>query len=134
MKRKNFDHLACPVAATLSVIGDHWSILVIRDLFFGLSRFDEFQRNLGIARNILTDRLKKLSEEGVVEKVQDQGSHPSYRLTEDGLALRPVLVAMARWGEARRPDKSGDGSWRDVGTRAGRANRQLSGGRGDDRD
>jgi DNA-binding HxlR family transcriptional regulator len=69
MKRKNFDHLQCPVAATLSVIGDHWSILIIRDLFFGLSRFDEFQSDLGIARNVLADRLRKLVDEGIVEKV-----------------------------------------------------------------
>jgi DNA-binding HxlR family transcriptional regulator len=119
MKRKNFDHLACPVAATLSVIGDHWSILVVRDLFFGLSRFDELQADLGIARNILTDRLRKLTEEGIVERVTDgeagERARPSYRLTEQGLALRPVLLEMARWGEQHRPDKSGDGSWRDIG-------------------
>lgn len=118
MKKKNFDHLACPVAATLSVIGDHWSILIIRDLFFGLSRFDQFQKDLGIARNVLTDRLKKLIDEGVVERTGEAGEHPRYRLTEDGLALRRVLIEMAKWGEAHRPDKSGDGSWREVSTRA----------------
>lgn len=118
MKRKNFDHLACPVAATLSVIGDHWSILVIRDLFFGLTRFDEFQKDLGIARNVLTDRLKKLVDEGIVAKEPGDGGHPVYRLTDEGRALRKVLVEMAKWGEAHRPDKSGDGSWREVSTRA----------------
>lgn len=114
MKRKNFDHLACPVAATLSVIGDHWSILIVRDLFFGLSRFDEFQADLGIARNVLADRLKKLCQEGVIEKYQTQAGHTAYGLTEDGLALRPVLIAMAKWGEAHRQEKSGDGLWRQV--------------------
>jgi DNA-binding HxlR family transcriptional regulator len=115
MKRKNFDHLECPVAATLSVIGDHWSILIVRDLFFGLSRFDEFQADLGIARNVLADRLKKLTDEGIVERVKSDSGHPAYRLTEDGLALRKVLIAMAKWGEAHRPEKSGGGLWRTVG-------------------
>ncbi len=116
MKRKNFDHLNCPVAATLSVVGDHWSILVIRDLFFGLSRFDELQANLGIARNILSERLKKLVEEGVVERNRAEGGFAEYRLTEAGLALRTVLIAMARWGEAYRPQKSGEGEWRNLKT------------------
>ena len=84
MKRKNFDHLHCPVAATLSVIGDHWSILIVRDLFFGMTRFDEFQTDLGIARNILADRLKKLVNEGIVHKDGATGSHAEYRLTQDG--------------------------------------------------
>ena len=118
MKRKNFDHLECPVAATLSVIGDHWSILIIRDLFFGLTRFDEFQNDLGIARNVLSDRLKKLTEEGIIERYEQDGGRKAYRLTEDGLALRKVMIAMAKWGEAHRPEKSGEGSWRDVSTRA----------------
>ena len=118
MKRKNFDHLQCPVAATLSVIGDHWSILIIRDLFFGLSRFDEFQSDLGIARNVLADRLRKLVEEGIVAKVAGERGHAEYRLTEDGLALRKVLISLARWGEEHRPDKSGSGQWRVISTRA----------------
>jgi len=115
MKRKNFDHLQCPVAATLSVIGDHWSILIVRDLFFGMTRFDEFQTDLGIARNILADRLIKLVEEGIIYKDAATGSHAEYRLTEEGLALRKVLISMARWGEAHRPAKSGEGDWRALG-------------------
>ncbi len=114
MKRKNFDHLQCPVAATLSVIGDHWAILVIRDLFFGLTRFDEFQANLGIARNVLADRLKKLVEEGIVERIKGESGHPEYRLTDDGRALKNVLISMARWGDAYRPAKSGEGTWRTI--------------------
>ena len=111
MKIRNFDHLQCPVAAALSVIGDHWSLLVIRDLFFGLTRFDDFQANLGIARNMLSERLRKLIEEGVVAKVPGKHGRAEYRLTEDGLALRRVLVEMAKWGEAHRPEKSGDSKW-----------------------
>lgn len=114
MKRRNFDHLKCPVAATLSVVGDHWSILILRDLFFGVSRFDEFQKSLGIARNVLSDRLKKLAEEGVVERHEGECGHPEYRLSESGRALRPVLLSMARWGDAHRPRKSGRGRWREA--------------------
>ncbi len=120
MKRKNFDHLQCPVAATLSVVGDHWSILIIRDLFFGVSRFDAFQDDLGIARNILSDRLKKLIGEGIVEKAEDARGRAEYRLTKDGRALREVLIALARWGEIHRPDKSGDGLWRATGRETAR--------------
>ena len=118
MKHKNFDHLQCPVAATLSVIGDHWSILIVRDLFFGLRRFDEFQASLGIARNILTDRLNKLTDEGIVARVPVAGGRGQYRLTEQGMALRGVLIAMAKWGEQHRPAKSGNVSWRNVSVRA----------------
>jgi len=121
MKRKNFDHLDCPVAATLSVIGDHWSILIIRDLFFGLSRFDEIQADLGIARNVLTDRLRKLAEEGIVERVQGNSGHAEYHLTEVGLDLRKVLISMAKWGETHRPDKSGEGLWRTSARQKGKS-------------
>jgi DNA-binding HxlR family transcriptional regulator len=127
MKRKNFDHLQCPVAATLSVIGDHWSILIVRDLFFGMTRFDEFQTDLGIARNILADRLKKLVDEGIVDKVATTGTHAEYRLTEDGQALRKVLISMARWGETHRPAKSGEGDWRTLGrAQEGRPQQDLA--------
>ena len=120
MKRKNFDHLQCPVAAALSVIGDHWSILIVRDLFFGIGRFDELQADLGIARNILSDRLRKLTEEGIVEKVKAVGGPVEYRLTDAGLALRKVMISLAAWGETYRPEKSGDGQWREANIRSRR--------------
>ena len=106
MKLKTFDHMNCSLAQTLSVIGEHWTILVIRDVFFGLRRFDQFQKNLGIARNVLSDRLKKLVEAGVLEKSEGQG-HPEYRLTEKGLALQPVLLAMTHWGDRYAPHPEG---------------------------
>lgn len=115
MKRDNFDHLECPVAATLSVIGDHWSVLIVRDIFCGLSRFDEFQAHLGIARNVLSARLKKLCAEGIVRKCQTDSGTTVYSLTEDGLALRGVLIAMAEWGEIHRAEKSGSGRLQEVG-------------------
>lgn len=106
MKLKSFDHLNCSLAATLSVIGEHWTLLIIRDVFFGLRRFDQFQKSLGIARNMLSDRLKKLVEAGVLEKSEGDG-HPEYRLTDKGLALQPVLVAMTHWGDAYLPHPDG---------------------------
>lgn len=106
MKLKTFDHLNCSLAQTLSVVGEHWSMLVIRDVFFGLRRFDQFQKSLGIARNVLSDRLKKLVEAGVLKK-SEGGGHPEYRLTEKGLALQPVLIAMTHWGDEYMPNPDG---------------------------
>jgi len=106
MKLKTFDHLNCSLAQTLSVIGEHWTLLIIRDVFFGLRRFDQFRKDLGIARNVLSDRLKKLVEAGVLSKSEGNG-HPEYRLTEKGLALQPVLLAMTHWGDTYMPNPSG---------------------------
>ena len=106
MKLKSFDHLNCSLAQTLSVIGEHWTLLIIRDVFFGLRRFDEFQKDLGIARNVLSDRLKKLIDTGVLEKSAGEG-HKEYRLTEKGLALQPILLAMTQWGDEYYPDPAG---------------------------
>jgi DNA-binding HxlR family transcriptional regulator len=106
MKLKTFEHLNCSLAQTLSAVGEHWTLLIIRDVFFGLRRFDQFQKNLGIARNMLSDRLKKLVAAGVLEKSVGDG-HPEYRLTEKGLALQPILVAMTQWGDTYRPNPAG---------------------------
>jgi len=106
MKLKTFEHFNCSLAQTLTVIGEHWTMLIIRDAFFGLRRFDEFHRSLGIARNVLSDRLKKLVQAGVLEKSEAPG-HPEYRLTEKGLALQPVMVAMTHWGDTYLPNPEG---------------------------
>lgn len=74
MKLKTFEHFNCSLAQTLSVIGEHWTMLIIRDAFFGLRRFDQFQKSLGISRNVLSDRLKKLVKAGVLEKSEGQGT------------------------------------------------------------
>lgn len=90
---------------TLGVIGDRWSILIVRAAVRGLRRFDEFIDDLGIARPVLADRLKRLVEHGVLAKVPYQ-QHPvrfEYRLTDAGLALSPVLVALVRWSEQHVP-------------------------------
>jgi DNA-binding HxlR family transcriptional regulator len=86
---------------TLNVIGDRWSILIVRAALRGLHRFDEFVEDLGIARPVLTERLRRLVEHGVMVKVpyQDHPRRHEYRLTEAGIALSPVLVALVRWSD-----------------------------------
>jgi len=106
MKLKSFEHFNCSLAQTLSVIGEHWNMLIIRDAFFGLRRFEQFLKNLGIARNVLSDRLKKLVQAGVLEKSAGPG-HAEYRLTEKGLALQPIMIAMTHWGDTYMPHADG---------------------------
>jgi DNA-binding HxlR family transcriptional regulator len=91
----------CSIAGTLEIIGDRWTILILRDAFRGVRRFDEIQQDLGIARNILTDRLTKLVDHGVLEKrkYQDRPPRYEYRLTPKGVDLSPALVALMRWGD-----------------------------------
>lgn len=81
-------------------------MLIIRDVFFGLRRFDQFQKSLGIARNVLSDRLKKLVEAGILEKSEGPG-HREYRLTSKGLALQPIMIAMTHWGDEFMPHPDG---------------------------
>ena len=96
MRRASFQDLNCSVAQTLEVVGDWWSLLIVRELLFGLTRFEDIQRRLGIARNTLTDRLNWLSEHRVVTRVPygDSGNRCEYRLTEKGRDLQPVLFAV----------------------------------------
>jgi len=99
----------CPIAATLSVLGDRWSILVLRDLLLGLRRFDELVKSLGIATNILTDRLNKLSKEGLVTRTAYQTNPPrhEYAPTEAGQAFHKVIFSMAEWGKNWRIQPTG---------------------------
>ena len=101
MKRKSMAGAFCPVARSLDVIGDWWSLLIVRDAFLGLRRFGEFQKSLGLAKNILTARLRHLVSEGIMETVPaaDGSAYHDYVLTEKGRALSPVLVALRQWGE-----------------------------------
>ena len=100
MRRTRFADDACPVARAVDVVGDWWSILIVRDALIGKRRFGEFQTSLGVAKNILTDRLRKLVAAGVLEQVPaaDGSSYREYALTERGRALLPVLVALGQWG------------------------------------
>ena len=94
-------HASCSIARTLDVIGDRWTILILRDSFRGVRRFDQFQRDLGIARNVLTDRLQKLVDHGVLDRrpYQERPTRYEYRLTPKGIDLSPALVALMRWGD-----------------------------------
>ncbi|WP_431782424.1 winged helix-turn-helix transcriptional regulator [Streptomyces chumphonensis] len=90
----------CPVARTLDLVGDRWSLLVIRDAMDGARSFTEFQRRTGIARNILTDRLRKLTAHGfIVQRTAPSGRRREYVLTDAGRDLFPVIVALRQWGE-----------------------------------
>lgn len=91
----------CSVARALEVVGERWALLILRDAFYGVSRFDDFQRDLGVARNILTDRLTKLVASGVLEKVPYEERPPrfEYKLTPKGRDLLPVLLTMMHWGD-----------------------------------
>jgi DNA-binding HxlR family transcriptional regulator len=100
MKRAIFAGDACPVARSVEAVGDWWSLLIVRDAFVGKRRFGEFQRSLGVAKNILTVRLKKLVADGVMELVpaSDGSAYQEYALTEKGRGLLPVIVALGQWG------------------------------------
>jgi DNA-binding HxlR family transcriptional regulator len=100
-KRKSMQEDACPVARSLDLVGDRWSMLIVRDAFDGIRRFSDFQRNLGVAKNILSDRLSALVEEGVlsVEPAADGTSYQQYVLTPKGESLFPVVLALRQWGE-----------------------------------
>ena len=109
MKYKTYDHMNCSLAQTLNIIGERWMLLILRDAFFGAKRFGQFERSLGIAKNILTTRLNRLVEEGILEKREsDDAAHPVYVLTEAGLDLQPVLLSMTHWGDKYRPNPKGD--------------------------
>jgi DNA-binding HxlR family transcriptional regulator len=98
----------CSIARTLDVIGEWWTVLIIRDAFRGTSRFDDFHASLGMARSVLSARLRKLTEQGVLERTA-YSEHPprhEYHLTDKGKALYPIIVSMLQWGDtwAQAPD------------------------------
>jgi DNA-binding HxlR family transcriptional regulator len=100
MQRKSFDDMPCPIARSLERVGEWWSILILRDAFKGLTRFDQFQKSLDIAPNMLTRRLNALVESGLLER-RRYSEHPprdEYLLTERGRDFRPVLWALLAWG------------------------------------
>lgn len=101
MKRNLFAEAECPVARALSVIGDIWSIMIVREALSGVRRFNEFASRLGLAKNILADRLKKLVAFGVMEIVpaSDGSAYSEYALTERGRDLFTILVALRQWTE-----------------------------------
>ena len=101
MERTSFKAMNCSVAQCLEVVGEWWSLLIVRDVFLGHRRFDEFLDRLGISRNTLAARLRKLVEAGILERVAYQERPPrhEYRLTDKGRDLWPVINAMRQWGD-----------------------------------
>jgi DNA-binding HxlR family transcriptional regulator len=101
MLPRTYEGQNCSIARTLELVGERWTMLVIRETFLGRRRFDELAERLGIARNVLTDRLRRLVDEGVLEKVryQERPERFEYRLTEKGVDLWPALVALLQYGD-----------------------------------
>jgi len=109
MARKRFDDSSCSVARALNEVGDWWSLLIVLHAMYGTRRFVDFQQQLGIAKNILCDRLAKLVDNEVLRKedVGEHGSRFEYRLTEKGRDLFPVVVALRQWGDKWNPAPDG---------------------------
>src|SRR5262245_12357340 len=103
MERQSFDRARCSVAATLGEVGEKWTLLVLREAFYGVRRYDELLETIGCARNILSDRLRKLVARGLVARYPyreaGQRQRFEYRLTPRGIELFPVLVALMQWGD-----------------------------------
>lgn len=106
---KDYSGQACSIAGALEVIGERWSLLIVRDVFLGLRRFDDLQAELGIARNVLQSRLASLVEQGVLERhlYNERPARYEYRLTQKGFDLWPALVALMRWGDRYAPSPEG---------------------------
>ena len=101
VKRTSFQGDDCPIARSLEALGDWWSLLIIREALFGVSRFGEFQKKLGLAKNILTVRLRTLVDQGILTTApaSDGSAYQEYRLTAKGRGVFPVLVALRQWSE-----------------------------------
>lgn len=101
MKNDTFPGQTCSVARALEQVGEWWTLLIVREALFGARRFGEFERNLGIAKNVLSERLSKLVASGLMERteVRGRGNPRDYRLTDRGRDLLPVVVALMQWGD-----------------------------------
>jgi DNA-binding HxlR family transcriptional regulator len=118
--RPTVDAEHCSIAGALDALGDVWSILVLRELFFGVHRFNDIQTDLGISRSVLTERLTRLVDAGVVRthRYQDPGERArnEYRLTRKGVGLLPVMVALMKWGDEHVNDGRAPVSLHEKGT------------------
>ena len=101
MLRSDYTGQTCSIARSLELVGERWTLLIIRDAFLGLRRFEQIQESLGIATNVLTTRLRLLRDEGMLDRVPDpeRPGRPKYVLTDKGRDFYPVLAAMAAWGD-----------------------------------
>ena len=109
MLQRDYPGQVCSIARALEIVGERWTLLVLRDAVLGLSRFEEFQESLGIASNTLTSRLKLLCDEEVLERVPDpqRPGRPKYVLTEKGQELGPALIVLMKWGDRHYPAPNG---------------------------
>jgi DNA-binding HxlR family transcriptional regulator len=109
MRRTSFSDMPCSVARSLDLIGEWWTLLIVREAFFGTRHFGEFQKRLGIAPNVLTQRLVRLVEGGVltVPTSSQSGRALEYRLTDKGKDLFPVIIALLQWGDKHEPPEGG---------------------------
>jgi DNA-binding HxlR family transcriptional regulator len=109
MLRNDYENQTCSIAATLEVVGERWSLLIVRDVMLGVRRFDEMQASLGIARNVLQTRLTRLVEHAILEKrlYQERPPRYEYRLTEKGLDLWPTVFALMNWGDRHAATAAG---------------------------
>ena len=101
MLRRDYEGQNCSIARALEIVGERWTLLIVRDCFLGLRRFEEFQQSLGVARNVLTDRLNRLVEEGILERVRysERPERYEYRLTPKGRDLQVALAGLRQWGD-----------------------------------
>jgi DNA-binding HxlR family transcriptional regulator len=101
MRHQSLQHANCSIARCVSILGERWTIVILRQAFLGARRFEDYQRGLGIARNMLADRLRTLVESGILERLPYSERPPrfDYRLTAKGRDLYPILVAMMQWGD-----------------------------------
>jgi len=99
--RRDYEGQNCSIARALEIVGERWTLLIVRDCFLGLRRFEEFQQSLGIARNVLTDRLNRLVEEGILERVRysERPARFEYRLTPKGHDIQIALAGLRQWGD-----------------------------------
>lgn len=111
MERTNYQASNCTIARTLQVLGEKWTLLIIRESFYGATRFEQFHRVLDCPRNLLSERLTKLVEEGILERSEyrEPGSRArmEYRMTDKGRELAPILLALREWGDRHKPDPDG---------------------------
>jgi DNA-binding HxlR family transcriptional regulator len=101
MLKREYEGQNCSIARALEIVGERWTLLIIRDVFLGIRRFDELQQSLGVARNVLTDRLNRLVGEGVLERVpySERPTRYEYRLTAKGRDLNLALAGLRQWGD-----------------------------------
>ena len=107
--QRDYPDEVCSIARALEVVGERWTLLILRDAVGGAERFEEFQHSLGIASNVLTSRLKRLCEEGVLQRLPDpdRPGRPRYVLTDKGRELAPVLLVLMKWGDRHYPTAGG---------------------------